>query len=103
MAGSFKATTEQIQALAKTIDAEQIAIDGQVKRFNGIVDAVQAGWQGDAFKAFDLLQDRVNVLLTTLNKQLDDIGVMMGAGAVNYKAAEEANAQQITAITQALG
>lgn len=103
MAGSFKATTEQLDALAKKIDSEQAAIQGQITRFNGIVDFVQAGWQGDAFRAFDALQDRVNVLLTQLNQQLDDIGVLMGKGAVNYAQTEEANKAQISQITSALG
>ncbi|WP_436777683.1 WXG100 family type VII secretion target [Yinghuangia sp. YIM S09857] len=103
MAGSFKATTEQLDALAKKIDSEQAAIQGQITRFNGIVDFVQAGWQGDAFRAFDTLQDRVNVLLTQLNQQLDDIGVLMGKGAVNYAQTEEANKAQISQITSALG
>ncbi|MCF2533663.1 WXG100 family type VII secretion target [Yinghuangia soli] len=103
MAGSFKATTEQLDALAKKIDSEQAAIQGQITRFNGIVDTVQAGWQGDAFRAFDQLQDRVNMLLTQLNQQLDDIGVLMGKGAVNYAQTEEANKAQISAITSALG
>ncbi|MEU8134893.1 WXG100 family type VII secretion target [Streptodolium elevatio] len=103
MAGSFKATTEQLDALAKKIDSEQAAIQGQITRFNGIVDFVQAGWQGDAFRAFDTLQDRVNVLLTQLNQQLDDIGVLMGKGAVNYAQTEEANKVQISQITSALG
>ncbi|WTW94602.1 WXG100 family type VII secretion target [Streptomycetaceae bacterium NBC_01309] len=103
MAGSFKATTEQLDALAKKIDSEQAAIQGQITRFNGIVDFVQAGWQGDAFRAFDTLQDRVNVLLTQLNQQLDDIGVLMGKGAINYAQTEEANKAQISQITSALG
>ncbi|NUU21702.1 MAG: WXG100 family type VII secretion target [Streptomycetaceae bacterium] len=103
MAGSFKATTEQLDALAKHIDSEQALIAGQIQKFNGIVDFVQAGWQGDAFKAFDALQDRVNQLLTMLNQQLDDIGVLMGKGATAYAQTEAANKQQITAITSALG
>lgn len=103
MAGSFKATTEQLDALAKKIDTEQAAIQGQITKFNGIVDFVQAGWQGDAFRAFDALQDRVNVLMTQLNRQLDDIGVLMGKGAINYAQTEEANKAQITQITSALG
>lgn len=102
-AGSFKATTEQLQALAQKIDAEQAAIGGNITRFNGLVDAVQAGWQGEAFAAFDALQARVNTLLVQLNQQLDDIGVLMGKGAVNYAETEAANKQQISTITAALG
>jgi WXG100 family type VII secretion target len=103
MAGSFKATTEQLQALATKIDTEQAAISGSITRFNGLVDGVQAGWQGEAFAAFDALQARVNTLLVQLNQQLDDIGVLMGKGAVNYAETEAANKQQISNITAALG
>lgn len=102
-AGSFKATTEQLQALAQKIDTEQASIGGSITRFNGLVDSIQAGWQGDAFAAFDALQARVNTLMVQLNQQLDDIGVLMGKGAVNYAEAETANKQQISTITAALG
>ncbi|GAA4985490.1 WXG100 family type VII secretion target [Uniformispora flossi] len=102
MAG-FKATPEQLDALGKHIDTEQAQIATQITRFNGIVDDLQAGWKGDAFAAYDALQQRVNQLLTNINKQLDDIGELMTKGSIAYAQNEAEVKQQMSSITAALG
>ncbi|MDI2132467.1 WXG100 family type VII secretion target [Yinghuangia seranimata] len=103
MAGAYKATIEELDALAKRIDADQAEINGLILGFNAVVDGVATAWQGEAAMAYKRLQEKVNELMKNLNVQLDGIGQMMGAGAKNYREVEEANKQQMASITAALG
>lgn len=103
MAGAYKASIEELDALAQRIDRDQAEITSLITTFHGVVDGVQGAWQGAAFTAFDTLQERVNQLLKELNLELDGIGQIMGTGAKNYRAVEDANMQQMSSITAALG
>ncbi|AJF67596.1 MULTISPECIES: WXG100 family type VII secretion target [Streptomyces] len=80
--------------------AEQVKLAGRIQDFsdelqaritslNGVVDRVQAGWQGAASKEYDRVQNDLNQRLRSMRAELSKLEEIMRMSADGFSQEEE--------------
>ncbi|MFE5913188.1 WXG100 family type VII secretion target [Streptomyces wedmorensis] len=80
--------------------AEQVKLAGRIQDFsdelqsritslNGVVDRVQAGWQGAASKEYDRVQNDLNQRLRSMRNELSKLEEIMRMSADGFSREEE--------------
>ncbi len=101
MAG-FKATTEDLDALAKHIGEISDQIQGQARTVRGAAEEVASGWKGTAYTAFQNLMHRMDEDVNKLNEALREIQSQIASTAEVYARNEQDQEQSVSSIANRL-
>src|SRR5690606_5931426 len=102
MAGGFTGTPEQIQQAHQDVAAIKATMDQNLNQLRSNIEATQAGWQGEAAKAFQNVMAAFDEKTRKLNEALGNIGELLQQSGVKYQQAEEEQNAAISSIGNAL-
>jgi WXG100 family type VII secretion target len=100
--GGFRATTADLDALAKHIGDISDQIQGQARTVQGAAEGVAAQWGGDAATAFQNLMQRMNEDVRKLDEALRTIQSQIASTADVYAQNEEEQRNVVSNIANRL-
>jgi WXG100 family type VII secretion target len=100
--GGFKATTADLDALAKHIGDISDQIQGQARTVQSAAEGVAASWEGDAATAFQRLMTRMNEDVRKLDEALRDIQSQIASTADVYERNEQEQSTAVNSIASRL-
>lgn len=103
MAGQFRVTEQELQALSSKITEVNGSIQGEVKRLDGVISQIASGWQGQAATAYHRLQQQWNEDARKMNNILNDIKEAVDSTRQNYSATEEQQNSEVSKIMSDFG
>lgn len=103
MAGGFTGTPEQFQQAYQDVDEIKARMDQNMSTLRSNIEATQAGWQGEAARAFNNVMAAFDEKNRKLNEALQHIGELLQQSGVKYQQAEEEQNSAIGNIGNALG
>ena len=98
MSGTFRTEADVMHTTAARVDDTNNEVQGELTRLRGVVDGVQASWDGNAHVSFDHLMVRWTESAAKLQEALQSIAENIRANARNFENAEVQNAQAFEAI-----
>ncbi|OQO91101.1 WXG100 family type VII secretion target [Saccharomonospora piscinae] len=102
MAGGFTGTPEQFQQAYQDVDQIKGSMDQNLNQLRSNIEATQAGWQGEAAKAFQNVMNAFDEKTRKLNEALANIGELLQQSGVKYQQAEEEQNSAISNIGNTL-
>lgn len=103
MAGQFRVTEDELQALSSKISSVNSSIQGEVKRLDGVIGGIASGWKGQAATSYHRLQQQWNEDARKMNNILNDIKEAVDSTRKNYSATEEQQNADISKIMSDFG
>ncbi|MFI9588118.1 WXG100 family type VII secretion target [Streptomyces sp. NPDC052236] len=86
---NLNVTAGEITGLAGKVQTFQTELNGRIGSLNGVVDRIQAGWQGAASKEYDTVQQRVNNRLRGMQRDLENLENLIRMSADGFSAQED--------------
>ncbi|MFJ5228017.1 WXG100 family type VII secretion target [Streptomyces sp. NPDC088400] len=82
-------TSEEQVGLAGKIQTFHDELQSRITSLNGVVDRIQAGWQGAASKEYDAVQERLNTRLRNMRVKLIELEETMRMSADGFTQQEQ--------------
>ena len=89
MSKDLNVTSAEQTRLAGRIQDFSDELQSRITSLNGVVDRVQAGWQGAASKEYDRVQNDLNLRLRSMRNELSKLEEMMRMSADGFSREEE--------------
>ncbi|MFF8608049.1 WXG100 family type VII secretion target [Streptomyces sp. NPDC015346] len=89
MSKDLNVTSAEQTKLAGRIQDFHDELQARVTSLNGVVDRIQAGWQGAASKEYDRVQNDLNLRLKNMRVELIKLEEMMRMSADGFTREEE--------------
>ncbi|MFD5034716.1 WXG100 family type VII secretion target [Streptomyces sp. NPDC058220] len=89
MSKDLNVTTEEQVLLANKIQSFHDELQSRITSLNGVVDRIQAGWQGAASREYDVVQERLNKRLRDMRVKLIELEEIMRMSADGFTQQEE--------------
>ncbi|ASR34120.1 type VII secretion protein [Prauserella marina] len=102
MAGGFTGTPEQFQQAYLDVDEIKGLMVSNMSTLRDRIEATQAGWQGDAAKAFKNVMDSFDERNQKLNDTLGNIAELLQQSGVAYAQAEHEQNAAVSNISSTL-
>ncbi|MFJ9589842.1 WXG100 family type VII secretion target [Streptomyces acidicola] len=103
MAGQFRVTEDELAKLSGDINTANGQLQSEIRRLNGVIDQIAGGWQGQAAKSYNQLQERWNADAKKMSDILNDIKEAVDSTRSNYNASEEQQNSEISKIMSDFG
>jgi WXG100 family type VII secretion target len=103
MAQQFGTQVEQMQAAATHVDEVNQNVQSQLLALRNQLAPLAAAWKGQAATAFNTLMARWDADALKLNNSLHGIGEQIRQSGTTYAQTDEAEHQNYSRISQALG
>ncbi|MEU9981321.1 WXG100 family type VII secretion target [Streptomyces sp. NPDC050856] len=96
-------TSSELVALAGKVQTLQDELNGRITSLNGVVDRIQAGWQGAASKAYDVTQENLNRRLRGMQQSLENLENLIKISADGFDEEESRRLRSFTSMEQSNG
>ncbi|MEE1756859.1 WXG100 family type VII secretion target [Streptomyces sp. SP18CS02] len=89
MSKDLKVTSDEHVKLAGRIQDFHDELQSRITSLNGVVDRIQAGWQGAASQEYDKVQHNMNLRLKSMRADLVQLEEIMRMSADGFTQEEE--------------
>ncbi|MET9422953.1 MULTISPECIES: WXG100 family type VII secretion target [unclassified Streptomyces] len=96
-------TTGDITELSGKIQNFSIELNSRITSLNGVVDRIQAGWQGAASQQYDQVQTQVNRRLSNLQQSLENLQNIVKMSADGFDEEERKRMSSFAGMENAKG
>ncbi|GAA1195840.1 WXG100 family type VII secretion target [Streptomyces hebeiensis] len=103
MSKDLNVTSEEQIGLAGKIQNFHDELQSRITSLNGVVDRIQAGWQGAASKEYDIVQDRLNKRLRDMRVKLIELEEIMRMSADGFTQQEQERIQSFRRMDDTAG
>ncbi|MGW1885240.1 WXG100 family type VII secretion target [Streptomyces sp. NPDC001970] len=97
MSKDLNVTTSELVSLAGKVQTLQSEINARITSLNGVVDRIQAGWQGAAMQAYDATQANLNRRLRGVQQDLENLENLIKMSADGFDEEEQRRIRSFTA------
>lgn len=103
MAQGFKGEVEQFTQAEKRVTEVRVSMDQNLAKLRDNIAATQAGWQGEAAKAFNNIMARFDESGDRLNNALQGIATLLEEAGSKYQASEAQQNELLSAVQKGFG
>ena len=103
MAGGFKGDVDQFTQAEKRVTEVRVSMDQNLGKLRDNIAATQAGWEGEASKAFHNIMQRFDEAGDKLNMALQGIADLLETAGSRYQASEAQQNEMLSAINKGFG